>query len=264
MKVGHLQELHEKYYDQGFRVVAIADEPPQEVKEVLEGKGARYWIGIDCDQDTLQRYAGEGSLAIPHYYLVDVDGVVVSSELPDEARIEELLKHVFEPALGKDLHEKLADAREDYERGAAGAAWKTAGKMVESEDESLAEDATFLREKIERYVSWQRERIERSLAEGRHADAMGELLVFEVRFAKMDASKWASEQIKALEKHEDIHAERFAWDKLRKAIAKEAKGVERRSARKSVVYAYGKVVKSHAGTVAAKIAKERIQALGGK
>lgn len=231
---------------------------------MMEGKGARYWIGIDNEQVTMQRYAGEGSLAIPRYYLVDVDGVVVSSELPDEEQIEALLKRVFEPALGRDLHQELVSAREQYERGAAGAAWKAAGLLVESEDETLAADAAFLRSKVERYLAWQKERIERALKQSERAAAMGELLVFEVRFAGMDAATWATEQIKTLTKHADIHAQRFAWNKLRKALAKEAKGAKSRGARSSLVYAYKKIIKSHAGSVAASIAQERIRALGGK
>ncbi len=75
-KVGHLQELNEKYYDQGLRIIALADEPESDVKDVLESKGARYWIAVDNDQTTLQRYAGEGSLPLPWYYLVDVEGRV--------------------------------------------------------------------------------------------------------------------------------------------------------------------------------------------
>lgn len=228
----------------------------------MSEQGARYWIGLDTEQSTLQRYAEEGSLALPRYYLVDVEGVVVSSELPDETGIEEQLKRVFEPALGRELHEKLAGARADYDRGAAGAAWLSAGKLVEDEDETVAEDAEFLREKVERYAAWQREKIERALSRDLYAEAMGELLVFEVRFTGMDVTEWAKGRIDELEKREDVHAERFAWDKLRKALRKEAKGIKSRGARQSVVYAYRKVVKSHAGTVAARIAQERIDALG--
>ena len=72
----------------------------------------------------------------------------------------------------------------------------------------------------------------------------------------------STEQIQALKQEESIHAERFAWDKLCKAHAKEAKGVASRSARKSVRYAHSKVVKSHGDTVAAKIAQQRLAALG--
>ena len=231
---------------------------------MLGDKGARYWIGVDDQQTTLQRYAGEGGLPLPRYYLVDVNGVVVTSDLPDETLIESLLEKVFEPALGRTLHERLAEAREAYERGTAGAAWKAAGKLVDGDDETVTADAVFLREKVERWAAWQRERIEDALAKGEHPRAMGELLVFEIRFAKMEVAAWAADRIRALKDHEAIHPDRFAWDKLRKALAKEAKGVGSRSARKSVVYAYAKIVKSHADTLAAKIAEERIAALGGE
>lgn len=242
-------------------MLVIADEPIQEVQEAVESRGGKFWIGWDPEQQSMKRYAEEGSLPIPQYYLVDVDGVVIGSDLPDGTAVEKQLERAFMPALGRDLHEKLADAVAAYARDAAGAAWTGVQAFLEDEDETLAEDATFLCEKVERYVAWQRERIERALSSGKRSEAMGDLLVFEVRFAGMDASEWAVEQVKALKAEKEIHADRFAWDKLQKALAKEAKGVESKGARKSVLSAYGEVVKRHPDTVAARIAAERMAAL---
>ena len=47
-------------------------------------------------------------------------------------------------------------------------------------------------------------------------------------------------------------------------LIKEAKAVGSKGARSSAIYAYKRVVKSHKGTVAARIAEERIAALAGK
>jgi hypothetical protein len=173
------------------------------------------------------------------------------------------LQRVFEPALGRTLHAGLADASADYERGAAGAAWLAAEKALAAPDEALAKDAAYLREKVEKYSAWQRERIERALAEQKWPDAMGDLLVFETRFEGMDCAAWAKARIAALAKEPDIHSDRFAWDKLRKALAKEMKGADSASARKSAVFAYSAIVKAHASSPAARIASERIRALDG-
>ncbi len=40
-QVGHLQKLNEKFYDRGFRVIAISDEPANLIaQKVVEDKGA--------------------------------------------------------------------------------------------------------------------------------------------------------------------------------------------------------------------------------
>lgn len=263
-KVGDLQALHEKYHARGFRLVAIADEElshEDQVKQEMAERGATFPIGIDDKQTTVRRYASRGSLSLPRFYLVDGEGTVVSSRIPTEKELEALLETVYEPALGRTLHEKLATARAAYERDAAGVAYEAAQAFVEADDEALAEDAAFLRTKIERYAAWHREQIEKALADERVSDAMGELLLFQVRFGGMDAVTWADEQVGALVKHEALHAERFAWKKLRAAMAKEAKGVEKRSALKSVRYAYEQVVKRHAGSAPAAVARARLAAL---
>ncbi len=257
-KVGDLQALYERYRDQGFHLIAIADEPAEEVDRVLRGRGAGYWIGVDREQRTLAGYAGEGGLAIPHYVLVDVDGIVVSTGLPTPEQIEAQLARVFDPALGRDLHPALAAARADYDRGAIGAAWAQLDKAAAAApDEALEADRAFLRAKIERYAAWLRERAERALGRDEPDAAMGDLVTLEVRFAGLEAGTWAKERAKALAKDPRVHAQRFAWDKLRKAIAKELKGMASASARRSVVFAYTTVAKSHPDTRAGQLAAER-------
>ena len=261
MELGDLQSLHETYFERGLRVVAVTFDPTDLVRRVMKAHDATFWIGVDPEDATLNRYAGEGSVPMPRYYLVDVEGVVLGSGKPDVERIERELRRVFDPALGRTLHGDLEDALKAYARGAAGLAWKRAGPFLEADDEVLAADALFLREKVERFATWQRDRVDRRLAAGQAAEAMGELLVFQQRFDSMDVTTWAAERIAELEKLEAIHADRFAWQKLEKALAKEAKGVGSRGKRSSVLHAYRKVVKSHPETVAARIAAARIAAL---
>ncbi|MCA9315077.1 MAG: TlpA family protein disulfide reductase [Planctomycetes bacterium] len=260
-EVGHLQELHATYAARGFMVVAISDEEPAQVRSAMEEHGAGYPIGIDTRQASLRAYAGSGSLSLPCFYLVDVDGVVVSQGLPTPQVIEEQLRRVMDPALGRELHASLSSAVADYERDACGRAWVASGKHTASDDAKLAEDAAFLRAKVERYAAWQRERIEKAIAAEKHEDAMADLVIFEIRFDGMEATAWAQQQIDRLAEEEVVHAERFAWSKLRKALAKEMKGTDSAGKLKSVLYAYKKLGDAHPATVAARIAAERSEAL---
>lgn len=254
--------MHETYFDQGFRVIAIADESAEEVRALMTAKGGKYWIGIDPEQGSMQRYAGPGSLGIPQHYFVGIDGTVIGMHTPTPSQIEEELKKIFDPALGRELHEDLATATSAYERGAIGAAWVAASKVRESTTEAPAADAAFLVEKIETYATRSRDAVERSLAAKRLPEAMGELLLIEARFAGMECVAWAKEQIATLLKEDEIHAQRFAWDKLRKALAKEMKGMPNKGARRSVVTTYKQLIKAHPLDAAAEIAKARIEFIG--
>ncbi len=265
-KVGHLQKLHETYGKRGFVMIGIADEEhPKHVAKAMKAKEATYPIGVDVRQRTVDGYATKGVLPLPRFYLVDVDGVVVSSaqrEPPTAAQIEAQLERVMLPELDRALHESLASVVADYERDACGLAWKTATKHTTSEDAKVAEDARFLRAKVERYAAWQRERIKKLLKANTHVQAMAELVVFERRFDGMDVADWARKQIGTLLKVKPIHEQRFAWDKLRKAMAKEWRGVESVGKRRSVKLAYRQLIKKYEETRPAKIAAARLEALG--
>jgi hypothetical protein len=264
--VGDLQKLHEKYSARGLRVVAVSDEPTEDVAKTMRAKGATFWIGIDGDQKTLRAYSTRGTRPLPQFYLVDVEGKVVHSKRPTEAQIEALLEKVMIPELGRKLHTELDAARAFYERDVLGRAWLETTRTAASKTEQVATDTAFLRKKIKRYAAWQRARIEAAITEKRLDSAMAELVVFEARFAGLDDAAWAEAQIKTLAKSEGVQAQRFAWGKLRKALAKEVKGASTpgglsKGARKSVAFAYAKIVTKHADSTAAKIAQQRIDAL---
>ena len=91
---------------------------------------------------------------------------------------------------------------------------------------------------------------------------MAELVVFERRFDGMEAAGWASERISALLETKPIYAERFAWGKLRKAMAKEWRGVDTAGKRQSVKLAYRQLIKKHKGSRPAQLAAARLEALG--
>ncbi len=266
-KVDRLQELHETYGPRGFVMIGIADEDhPDKVEKAMKARGVTYPIGVDVRQRTVRSYATKGALPLPRFYFVDVDGVVLASaerDPPTPKQIEAQLERVFLPALGRSLHADLAAAVDDYERDACGLVWKRAGARAKSDDETLAEDARFLRAKVERYAAWQRERIEKLRKADAHEDAMAELVLYERRFDGMEGADWSRKQIKALLEIPAIHAERFAWGKLRKAMAKEWKGVGSSGKRRSVQVAYRRIVKQHGASRPGKIASARLAALRG-
>jgi hypothetical protein len=252
--------MHKKYFDRGFRVLCILDESVEEIRKVFPEERGNLWVGVDSEQTTLPRYASEGALPLPRFYLVDDEGKVVSQDCPEASQIERLLERVFVPTLERDLAPALKDARAAYDRGRAGAAWKAAEGFAASEDAAVAEDAKFLREKVERYAAWQKDRIERLLQSGGVEEGLGELYLFEFRFPPMECAAWATKRATEVEKDPKVHADRFAWKKLRAALAKEAKATSK-SALQSAASAYKTVVKDHAGTRAAAIAKDRLDSL---
>src|SRR5687768_7339068 len=104
----------------------MLDEPPEDVRKVLPEAPGNLWVGMDTSQSTLQRYATEGSMPIPRFYLVDAEGKVVGQDVPEPADLERLLERVFVPALGRTLAPALDGARTAYDLGRPGAAWKAA------------------------------------------------------------------------------------------------------------------------------------------
>ena len=107
--------MHQKYYDDGFRVICITSGSAADAKQVLGVGDDHLWIGIDSEQTTLRRYAEQGSLPIPSFYLVDADGKVAKQEIPSADAVEEMLQLVFIPALGCDLAPELAEVRALYD-----------------------------------------------------------------------------------------------------------------------------------------------------
>ena len=62
-QVGHLNDLQEKYFDKGLRVVAISDEPLGLIeKKMLEEKGAKYWIGSNPGKSSMGNFSDPGGI----------------------------------------------------------------------------------------------------------------------------------------------------------------------------------------------------------
>ena len=126
-QIGDLNNLHDKYFDKGLRILAISREPVSKLEKVMvEENQAKYWIGSDPSMSMLKVYGGGG---IPHAYLVDARGkVIADAHSFSAAQIEKHLDKVFDPALGRELHKSLASLVKQYDKGQYGKAWAGAAR----------------------------------------------------------------------------------------------------------------------------------------
>jgi len=262
-QVGHLQKLHEKYFDKGFRIIAISAEPASKIQSiVVEDKGATYWMGSDPGRETFAQFA-DGRVGIPHAYLVDAAGKVVGEGVPNEAQIEKLLEQAFDPALDRELHGMLKSAARQYEKGDVGKAWAKAARYVEHDDRTVVADAKYLREQCEAYAAWKKKMAEDAIASKDYATAIGDLETLEDDFDGMEAATWAEETLKKLESDDQVKTELKAQKAYAKAVAKERKaGRDKRKLRPAII-GYKRVVKKYPNTHAAAMAEKALNRLAG-
>jgi hypothetical protein len=262
--VGHLNELHDKYFEKGLRIVAISDEPLNKIKAVMvEELGARFWMGSDPGRETMAPFGGGG---IPHAYLLDASGKVVADLHPgnlQESQIEELLAKAFDPALGRELHKSLAPLVKEYEKGAYGKAWSGAGRSAGAEDAALAADAAFLREKCEAAAAHRKQLAEGAIADKSYGDALDDLASIAKDFAGMEAATWAAAKQKELAQDPAIGNEIKAWEAYAKAGEKEREAEGKEKKLGPARNAYKAIVKKYPGTRAAELAQKALARLGG-
>jgi len=261
-QVVHLNELQEKYYDQGLRIIAITKEPTGTIESaLLEAREAKYWVGSDPGGESMKQFTSPGSVGIPHAYLVDASGKVVSEGVPSEQQIEKLLEGAFDAALGKDLHRSLGGAVKSYGKGQIGAAWAASGRFVEDEKRGLAADAAFLREKAQSYAKFVRGLAESGIESKDFGTAMDDLGWLQKDFAGMEAAAWAKTKLAELKADPAVKNELSGMKALRKAQARELDAGGKEKKLKGVVSAYRKVVKKFAGTRAAVEAEAAVKRL---
>lgn len=262
-QVGHLIELHEKYYDKGLRVLAISAEPASLLRsKMIEEKQANYWIASDPDRGTIGRFTQPGRVGIPHSYLVDANGVVVSDGMPSAQQIESLLENTFDPALGRELASPLKAAAKLYEKGRIGQAWAGAARYLEHEDRAVAADAAYLRERAEAYAAFRKKLIETGIANRQYGIVFDDLNATSKDFAGMEVATWAAAKEKELSADDAVATEMKAWKAYGKAQAKEEKAGGKEKKLGPVRKAYEKIVQKFPGSRAAEMAEKALQRLG--
>jgi len=263
-QVGHLNELHKKYFDKGLRIVAISAEPMNLItSKVVEERGAEYWMASDPGRETMAQFTQSGRIGIPHAYLVDASGKVVSEGFPSEGTIESLLADTFDPSLGRELAGPLKSIVAQYEKGQIGKAWAAAERYASGEDAEVARDAAFLRERAEAYAGFVRKLAEGSIEGKDYVTAFDDLDRIAKDFAGMEVATWAAETKKTLEADPVVKDEIKAWKLFEKIQKDEAKAGGKEKKLKPVATKYARLAKKYPETRAGKMAEEAAKRLGG-
>jgi hypothetical protein len=264
-QVTHLQKLNEKYFDKGLRIVAVTKEGTGIVEDkVVEQRGGKYWVASDPGGETMSSYTQPGRLGIPHAYVIDASGNVVSEGVPSEAKIEELLEATFDPSLGRDLHKALKSVVKTYEKGQFGKAYAAAAKSLENEDNALVADARYLRKRCEDAAAFQQTMIESSIKGKDFASAYADIADAPKAFAGMEIATWAAAKKKELDADESTQTEVKAWSALEKARKKQASAKGKAKKMGPARKAYKSVMKKYPGTRAAKLAESALGSLPSK
>ncbi len=263
-QVGHLKELTEKYYDKGFRVVAVSKEGASLLEsKMIEEKEVNYWIASDPSGSTMKRFTQAGRIGIPHAYLVDATGTVVSEGFPNDQQIENLLEAVFNPELDRELNPALKSVVKTYNKGQIGKAWTAAAKFLENEDRAISSDAAYIREKSEAYAKYTQGLIEGSIKGKDYNTAYNDLAAIAKKFAGMPVVQWSKEKKKALDGDAAVKNEMKAWKSLVKAMKVEEKAGGKQKKLGPAIKKYRSLAKKYPGTRAADMAEKALKRLGG-
>jgi len=264
-QVAHLQKLNEKYFDKGLRIIAITKEGTGIVEDmVIEQRGGKYWVASDPSGETMKSYTQKGSIGIPHTYVIDASGNVVSEGVPSEAKIGELLEATFDPSLGRDLHKALKSVVKTYRKGQYGKAYAAAAKSLENEDNALVADARYLRKRCEDVAAFQQKMIESSVKAKDFTTAYADLGAAPKAFAGMEIATWAAAKKKELDADESVQIEVKAWSALGKARKKQASAKGKAKKMGPARKAYKSVMKRYPSTRAAKMAESALRSLPSK
>lgn len=263
-KVNTLSRLHERYYDLGFRVVAISDEPMRVIRPDLIGdRDASYWIGSDDDMATYDAFLDGETLLLPKVYLVDANGVVVCGYEPSEDKIQELLRDSFDSSFDGDLHEELEASVVNFRRGAFARARELAGEHLEDGSSDLAADAAYVLSRVDAIAEHRRRWIELDLErdEKRPNQYYAEFLDLAVRFEGMELGDWAEDHLERLEDEPSVDKDEKAWKAFRSALDRDV-GSDGRPNKVVVARQYfERVAERHGGTEAARRARDAVERL---
>ena len=261
-QVGHLEELNKKYFDKGLRIIAVSAEPIGLLQaQVVENRGGKYWIASDPDRATVAGYISPGKRGIPHAYLIDATGTVVSEGVPDSGRIEQLLEGVFDPSLGRELDKSLKAAVKSYKKGDYGKAHAAAARQVENENRVISSDAAYLQERCVACADFHKGLVESGIKQKDFTTVYDDLKMISKKFAGMEAAPWAAAKKKELDGSAEVKTEMKASKALRKARSKEAGAKGKAKKMGPARNAYKSIVKKYPGTRAAKMAEEALKSL---
>jgi len=96
--IPHLNELHQKYKDQGLVIIGITDESLKTIRHFMRDNPMHYAVAIDAKDELSKVFGIKG---IPHALLVDPSGTIVWEGHPSslkESQIEKVLTSGLAPS----------------------------------------------------------------------------------------------------------------------------------------------------------------------
>ena len=114
--IPHLNALHDKYKDQGLKIVGVSDEDVATIRPFAKQMNMRYAVAADNKGATTKAYrAGEGG--IPHAYVIDKKGVVVWQGHP-MAGLDTVVAQVLAGSFDADMARKVGEQEAAFQQAA--------------------------------------------------------------------------------------------------------------------------------------------------
>src|SRR4029079_6126192 len=93
--ISHMNELTEAFKNRPVQFIAITDEDEKTVREFLDNKPIRGWVGLNANGSMFKAYGAHG---IPHTVIVGSDGIIAG--ITDPTTLES--KHMENVLAGKE------------------------------------------------------------------------------------------------------------------------------------------------------------------
>lgn len=253
--MGHLNELHEEFADEGLSILAVSDEPTSRIEAFIEQHGAKYPIITDGN-GCISAYQVS---AVPSSFLIGPEGTILWSGHPSGFTSEVVKEHIGDVQLLPDFPKSLAAVERSMKKGKYGDALKkvealiTKGKLPD-EDKDVAER---VRAHIDGVASRGLKRAAKNLRDRKVSEAYAAYEKLEEKFKGHDYSKKAKAAAKALMANKDNKAEIKAAEKWAK-IKPQLEGM---SAKKAIPLLKTLTGKKYGETKAGKAAARKLKQL---
>lgn len=248
-----LVQLHEKYGEEGFVILAITQSDTLDAvvaRSEKEKWGINYRVVQDKGGKIHTKYKIASS---PTSYLINPEGMVTGGHIPTEEQAAELLKSVTLFKRPAELPKSLAKAGEAFDARAYGAVVKLAEKVAAKEDEDAAVAAELVT-LVESIATSEMDKARKAAGARDFVRAAKILTKAEESFAGSDHAKTAKELSKELEA-----ANADGWKGAELYLSLEAKlaGAKRDKDKAKFASTYRSLAKKYAGTPLADQANRR-------
>jgi len=145
----HLQDLYNRYKENGFRVVAITEDAPRslsKVKSYIAGKRYDFLVLVDENNGVQRKF---NFRALPYTVLLDKDGHIVYSRMGYRPGDEKVLEEKLLPLMEKE-EEQEGMTEEEKEEGAGETTQSEEGQQDQDEAEEGDTEEVEVKEKTER------------------------------------------------------------------------------------------------------------------